>query len=169
MIHIYYGDGKGKTTAAIGLTVRAAGEGFHVWFCQFMKGNDTGELMILREIRDLVILRPQKKYPFYKNMSEAEKAELREEHNKIIEKVIEIPNEESTLIVLDELTYAISYGLIDIDKVNMVLNEKKKTEIVITGRNPQEFLLEQADYITNMKKEKHPYNAHIPARKGIEY
>ncbi|MBP3204363.1 MAG: cob(I)yrinic acid a,c-diamide adenosyltransferase, partial [Lachnospiraceae bacterium] len=78
MIHLYTGEGKGKTTAAVGLAVRAAGQDIPVLFAQFMKGNDTGELHVLKELQQVRILRSEKNFGFYKQMSEADKQELRE-------------------------------------------------------------------------------------------
>ena len=75
MLHLYTGEGKGKTTAAIGLSVRAAGRGFSVYFTQFMKGNDTGELYILKRLPEVKILRSEKNFGFFKRMSEEDKAD----------------------------------------------------------------------------------------------
>lgn len=169
MIHLYYGDGKGKTTAAIGLLVRAAGNGFQTYFCQFMKGNPSGELNILQKLDFVTILRPKKDYPFYKNMTEAEKQEITEEHDRILDALLALPDTEKTLIVLDELTYPLSYGLIDPAKVERLLEGKTTTEIVMTGRDPQNFLLKKASYKTEMKKITHPFDAGLTARAGIEF
>ena len=105
MLHLYTGEGKGKTTAAIGLSVRAAGRGFSVYFTQFMKGNDTGELYILKRLPEVKILRSEKNFGFFKRMSEEDKAELTAVHNRILEEVLEsVGKEENQLIILDELT-----------------------------------------------------------------
>ncbi len=169
LLHIYCGNGKGKTTAAIGLAVRAAGQGYQVFFCQFMKGNPTGELNILKEIPHIQILRPEKNYPFFHKMTDADKRMIAEEHNRILDYIEEhISSEEPVLVVLDEITYTIEYGLIDEEKLYKLL-EKRNAEYVITGRRPTEKLQNIADYITEMKEIMHPYRRGIEARKGIEY
>ena len=89
MIHLYTGEGKGKTTAAIGLCIRAAGRGHCVCFSQFMKGNDTGELYVLESLPNVEILRSGKNYGFYASMSEADKEELTEVHNSILDSLLE--------------------------------------------------------------------------------
>ena len=173
MLHLYTGEGKGKTTAAIGLSVRAAGRGFSVYFTQFMKGNDSGELYILKRLPEVKILRSEKNFGFFKRMSEEDKAELTAVHNRILEEVLEsVGKEENQLIILDELTYPITLGLVDEEKVKELLSYSDKVEMVVTGRNAAPFLEEQADYITRMECVRHPFlreNNPVAARKGIEY
>ncbi len=174
MIHIYHGDGKGKTTAAIGLSVRAAGSGYKVFFTQFMKGGKTGELKTLSKIDGISISRCSKDYPFFRNMTEEEKAEQTVEHNLLLGSLIEICKDkkqgEKYLIILDELVYPINYGLVDKDLVYKLLEfSGEDYEMVVTGRNPKKWLLDMADYITEMRCERHPYEKGIVAREGIEY
>ncbi|MGN0587780.1 MAG: cob(I)yrinic acid a,c-diamide adenosyltransferase, partial [Oscillospiraceae bacterium] len=83
-IHIYCGDGKGKTTAALGLAVRAAGAGINVCFVQFMKGGETAELNILRHISEITVMRCDRNYPFFKNMTETDKTEIAECHDLLL-------------------------------------------------------------------------------------
>lgn len=173
MLHLYTGEGKGKTTAAIGLSVRAAGRGFSVYFTQFMKGNDTGELYILKRLPEVKILRSEKNFGFFKRMSEEDKAELTAIHNRILEELLEIAGEEENqLIILDELTYPVTLGLVDEEKVKELLSYSDRVEMVVTGRNAAPFLEERADYITRMECVRHPFlreNNPVSARKGIEY
>lgn len=170
-IHLYYGDGKGKTTAAIGLAVRAAGAGKNVLFAQFMKGGHTGEIETLQKIENIDILRSTKKFPFYKNMTSAEKKAQASIHNQMLDEIIEATqNGKYDLIILDEITYPYHWNLIDNKKLcHFLLSGQGRTEIVCTGRNPDTFFLEYADYITEMKCVRHPYESGVPARKGIEF
>lgn len=171
MLHLYTGDGKGKTTAAVGLCIRALGRDFSVCFTQFMKGNDTGELHILSSLPNVTILRSEKNFGFYRAMSEADKDELTKIHNRILEDIIKLVKaEECRMVVMDELTYPVKWGLVDVEKLKYLLKLGKKegTELVITGRDAEDFLIDAADYITEMKSLRHPYEKGIPARNGIE-
>lgn len=173
MIQLYCGEGKGKTTAAVGQAVRAAGSGLKVIFAQFMKGNDTGELHVLRQISGIEILRSPKNFGFYNSMTEQEKRELTEIHNEILNKLLLAAEEKRCgMIILDEVTYPVSYHLLQEEKLRDLLsfgNSENGMEIVLTGRKPEAFLTECADYITRMEAVRHPYEKGIPARKGIEY
>lgn len=171
MIQLYTGDGKGKTTASTGQAVRAAGRGFRVVFAQFMKGNDTGELHSLKRIENIRILRSGKQFGFYSTLSEKEKEELTEIHNGILNELLRSAEEKSCeMIILDEITYPVNWGLLDADRLKKLLAfSGDSMEIVLTGRNAAPFLRDCADYITEMKCIRHPYEKGIAARKGIEY
>lgn len=173
MLHLYTGDGKGKTTAAIGLAARAAGRDWRVCFAQFMKGNDTGELYSLRRLSNVTILRSEKNFGFYSAMSEEDKRELTEIHNAILDQLLETAGSGGCdLIVLDEVTYPVNWELLDVRKLERLLAlavEAEQTEIVMTGRNAAHFLQEQADYVTEMKCIRHPYEKGLRARRGIEF
>lgn len=171
LIHLYYGDGKGKTTAAVGLAVRAAGSGKKVLFAQFMKGGVTGEIKSLQDIGGITVLRGEKKFPFYKDMTLDQKEEQAVVHNQMLDTIISaVRNGEYDMVILDEITYPCRLNLIDYDRFReFLLSEKGKIEIVCTGRNPDTFFLECADYITEMKCIRHPYEKGVPAREGIEY
>ena len=169
LIHLYHGEGKGKTTAAIGIAVRAAGNGLKVLFVQFMKGNETGELNVLGRVSGVTVFRSNKNLGFVSKMSEEEKQQLTDIHNEILGKVILVA-EEYDMIVLDEVTYPCSYELINVDLLRQFIEKKPpQTELILTGRNPVQFMIDKADYITNMTCEKHPYESGITARKGIEF
>lgn len=168
-LHVYCGDGKGKTTASVGLAIRAAGAGKRVLFVQFMKGNDTAELNILKEIANIEILRPKKEYPFFKQMDELQKKEIQSEHDNIIDTVEKRVHEKAAeVVILDELTYPINYGIIQENKVYTLL-KLKEAEYVVTGRDPSPELVSLADYVTEMKKIKHPFDQGAVAREGIEF
>lgn len=175
MIHLYTGEGKGKTTAAIGLCIRAAGRGYSVFFSQFMKGNDTGELHVLESLPNVEILRSRKNYGFYASMSEADKEELTEVHNSILDSLLEKAGSGACrMVIMDELTYPVKWGLLDRDKLEALLELGKdggagNVEIVITGRDAKDFLKDAADYITHMECVRHPYEKGVTAREGIEF
>ena len=172
MIHVYCGDGKGKTTCSIGLAIRAAGAGMKVAFMQFLKKDDSSEIIVLQKVNNVDKIENSNTYGFLWNMSDQQKETLREMHNENMRRVFsDIKSGRYNMVVLDELCAALNGALLD---RNIVIDMLKyciehNIEMVITGRKPPEFILEKADYITEMKKVKHPYDKGIMARKGIEY
>ncbi len=175
MIHLYTGQGKGKTTAAIGLCIRAAGRDFRVCFAQFMKGNDTGELHVLEKLEGVTVLRSSRDFGFYSSMTDADREELTDIHNRILDRLLEMAeNGDCRMIVMDELTYPVKWGLLDTEKLKCLLEAGKEgssgeMEIVITGRDAADFLMDAADYITEMECVRHPYEKGVTAREGIEF
>lgn len=171
LMHVYCGDGKGKTTVAVGLALRAAAAGKKVVFAQFMKGGRSGETEALSRMEEVTVLKSDKQFPFYEQMTVPQKEELKGIHNVILEELAaKVEGGECSLVVLDEITYPCSFDLIDTEKLqSFLLNSKGRTEIVCTGRNPADFLLERADYITEMKCIRHPFEKGVGAREGIEY
>lgn len=171
LMHLYYGDGKGKTTAAVGLAVRAAGTGKKVLFAQFMKSDKTGELAALKSLSCVTVLRGEKAFPFYRKMTEEDKVEQTRIHNRILEDILDMLQKNTyDVIVLDEITYPYEWELIDCEKVReLIQTAHGRAEVVCTGRNPDVFFLDYADYITEMKNIRHPYEKGIKAREGIEY
>lgn len=122
MIHLYTGNGKGKTTAAVGLAVRAAGRNKKVIFAQFMKGNETGEIYLLEKLPLVTILRSEKNFGFYKSMSEMDKEELTNIHNLLMDEIlIKMVNQECDVLILDEITYPVKWNLLDRNKLNFIL------------------------------------------------
>ncbi|MBR1853268.1 MAG: cob(I)yrinic acid a,c-diamide adenosyltransferase [Lachnospiraceae bacterium] len=169
MVHLYTGEGKGKTTAAVGLAVRAAGHDIPVLFAQFMKGNDTGEIHVLKELRQVRILRSDRDFGFYKQMSDADKQQLTEIHDWILGELLEaVQSKQCGMVILDEVTYPVTWGLLDQTRLKKLL-EAEDVEIVLTGRNPAPFLEEAADYITEMHCVRHPFERGVTARRGVEY
>ena len=154
LIHIYCGDGKGKTSAAIGLAVRAAGSGLKVLFTRFLKNESSGELAILDDISQIKVLHLEKSYGFFKNLSEEKKQEVRETYLQLWRAIeLEILTGRYDVLVIDEFMAAYKYDLIPKEEAIEFLEKKpKELEIVLTGRNPDEKLVELADYVSEIKK-----------------
>jgi cob(I)alamin adenosyltransferase len=169
LLHLYIGDGKGKTTAAVGLTVRAAGRGKKTLFAQFLKSGETGELASLGKLGTRII-RSARRFGFTFQMDDTEKDCCGAEQRRILAEIAGAVQEEGwDLLVLDEVLDALNSGLIGEAAFRSFLEAlPPEPEIAITGRNPPAWLMEQADYITEMKKRKHPFDRGIPARTGIE-
>lgn len=168
-IHVYYGHGKGKTTAAVGQAVRAAGAGLKVLFFQFLKDNSSGERAVLENMPGVTCIAGKEKVKFYRQMDETERMELK---NYYIEKLDEIVKfcDSFDMLILDEALCAISLGAIDEDRLLRFLRYKPdKLEVILTGHEVSEKVLEIASYATEMKKKKHPFDAGLRARVGIEY
>lgn len=170
LVHIYEGNGKGKTTAGVGLAIRCAGCGFDVVYSQFLKDGSTGEMSILRKIPNITVMVEEKHFPFSFRMTEEEKKEATAYYTRLFEQVTAYATEHrSRLLVMDELLDLCNAGLIDTNKVvDFLKNRPEELEVVLTGRNPKPELVELADYITKMDKVKHPFEQGVPARKGIE-
>lgn len=171
LLHIYCGDGKGKTTAATGLAVRAAGSGMKVLFVRFLKNENSGELKILDMIPEVEVIHLAKSFGFYKNLSEQERTELREVYAQLWRETVErIQTGVYDMLVLDEFAAAYRYGLVEADEAVRILEERPENlEVVLTGREPDERLLGIADYVSEIQKKKHPFDRGILARRGIEF
>ena len=170
LIHIYCGNGKGKTTAAVGLAVRCAGRGNKVLLVQFLKSRDSGELYSLAKLPDIEVIRGKESKKFTFQMNEEEKHALLIEHNKMFEQVLaKIKNGGYSLLILDEVIGALNANVFEMPKLIEFLRHKPENlEVVLTGRNPAPELVEIADYVSEMRKVKHPMDKGIMAREGIE-
>lgn len=169
MIHLYYGDGKGKTTAAVGLAVRAAGSGMRVLFVQFFKDGSSSEVGALSSLPGVETRNQAAHFGRCRTMTDAQRAETYRQYDVMLRDVIDRAAEYD-LIVLDEAVSAYRYGMLPRDVTLAFLDaEGQKREIVLTGRDPAQELVELADYATEMRKEKHPFDRGVFARKGIEY
>ncbi len=166
MIHIYTGDGKGKTTAAVGMAVRMAGHGKKVLFAQFLKGAPTGETAVL-ENAGVTVLRCDKNYGFFKSMTDADKAEITKCHNENLRYTSEHMREYN-MIVFDEIFAALAYGLADGELVRETVGAYTG-ELVMTGRGAPKEYIEKADYVSEAVKVKHPYDKGVTAREGVEF
>lgn len=169
-IHIYCGDGKGKSTAAMGLALRAVGSGEKVLVTQFLKDGTSSELKILRELPGVQVLACEKKFGFFWNMTEEQKAQAKDAYEELFEKAVKTAAEENVfLLVMDEFIAAYNHGMIDQKKALAFLKERPEgLEVVLTGREPAPELVELADYVSEIQKKKHPFDQGVPARKGIE-
>lgn len=184
MIQIYTGDGKGKTTAAVGQCIRAAGNHMQVFFVQFLKDGTSGEIQVLQRIPGVSVSFVEHSYGFYKNMTDTEKMLAQQAYGELLDDAIQTvmnqrekrdnteseSNKVTILLVLDEVIAAYHHELIRKDHLIHFLKEKSpRIEVILTGRSPDKELIVLADYVTEMKKIKHPFDRGIQARNGIEY
>lgn len=173
MLHLYMGDGKGKTTAAAGLAVRALGHGFKVLFAQFLKNTETGEKKILEGFQDrLLFFRPvQRHTAFLWNMTDEQLIQTREDIRLAWESLKQqIQSGLWDMVVLDEILDCIQCDLLpEGDILKAVADRPEKVEIVCTGRNASQAFCDLADYISMIEAVKHPYTKGKPARRGIEF
>lgn len=171
MVHLYCGDGKGKTTAAAGLAVRAAGDGFRVIFAQFMKGSESGEVKVLDGLDNVEVMRAEAQDKFTFSMNEEERRLAAEENVRLLRRVEERAAEvKPFLLVLDEAVAAVYNDMItDEDLRGFIERNRDDYEIVITGGTPEVWMIDIADYVTDLQKIKHPFDNGLEARKGIEY
>ena len=169
LVHIYCGKGKGKTTASVGLTVRASGAGKKVLFVQFFKSGVSSEIEALKQLRNVEVLCCPTPVNFFLKMDEEQKQQAREIYTPLLEQALEMAGAVDVL-VLDEIISTCTYGIVDEQVLLRFLrNKREDLEVIMTGRDPSEALQELADYITEMKKIRHPYDKQIMARKGIEF
>lgn len=171
LVHIYCGDGKGKTTAALGLAVRAAGRGKAVMIARFLKTEDSGEVAVLRQIPGIQVLPCERSFGFTFRMTEAARKEAAAYYSQMLEQAAACARRESAdLLILDEILGACNAGLVERARLETLLKDRPLgQEVVLTGRNPWEPLIELADYVTEMRMIRHPYENGIGAREGIEY
>lgn len=170
LVQIYTGTSKGKTTAALGLTLRAVGHGFHVYILQFMKGRqDYGELTGLKR------LEPECRIEGFGTQGWVYKGQAQPEDRIEAQKGLRraqeiIASGEWDIVILDEIINAIWFELLTEDEVLRLINQKpKQVELVLTGRNASKNLIEKAHLVTEMVQVKHPFEQGIQARLGIEY
>lgn len=170
LVHLYCGDGKGKTTAALGLALRAAGHGLKVMLVQFLKSADTGELKVLPNLPGCRVIRGKGGQKFSSAMSAGEKAETCLIHNQNLQTAIaEAKAGNCDVLILDEAVSALSRGMLNREElIGFIKDKPPGLELILTGRDPDPELLELADYVTKMKKVKHPFDRGIKARRGIE-
>ncbi len=165
MLHLYWGDGKGKTTAAMGLALRALGHGRRVVVLQFLKDGTSGEIALLRRCGAEVHACPNAKFTWL--MTEAERTEARQHNTAALRAALDIPFD---LLVLDEACAACRHQLVDEALLRQAAAMAKQgREVVLTGRDPAPWMQEAADYSTELRAVRHPYTQGIPAREGIEY
>ena len=162
MLHLYFGSGKGKTTAAAGLALRALGHSKKVVVVQFLKDGTSGEIEPLRRLGAAVFACPNAKFTWL--MTPQEKAAALAHNTQTLEAALQMPCD---LLILDEACAALRAALLPEALLQKaVLNAPY--EVVLTGRDPADWMLQNADYITEFTARRHPYEKGIPAREGIE-
>lgn len=169
-VHIYTGDGKGKTTASIGLSIRCAGSGGNVLFPQFLKNNQSSELHILNQIPNIQVITCDKTFGFLSRLSEEERSEAKKVYSEYLYDVLELVRMKNfRMLILDEIIGAFKYDVIDRQTLlNFLINRPESLEVIMTGRSPDQELLALADYVSEIKKIKHPFDMGVKARIGIE-
>jgi len=169
MVHVYTGSGKGKTSAAFGLALRAIGNGLKVFVIQFIKGGfEYGELQTVKLLPNLE-LRAFGRGKFISQMPPSEEdIKLAREAFELAKKTVK--DGDFDVVILDEINVAMDLKLIKVDEVlDLIRNKPKHVELVLTGRNAPSEIIEVADLVTEMREVKHPYTLGVQPRKGIEY
>lgn len=171
LIHVYTGDGKGKTTAALGLILRACGRGLRIVLVQLLKGGETGEIYALENLRGVTVLRYGRDFGFYHSANAQDRAEMTRLNNELLSEARRLAADgQCDLLVLDELCAAYHYQALDRALADdLILNKSAALELVLTGRNAPPHFIDAADYITEFVNRKHPYDSGVAAREGIEF
>ena len=170
MIQTYFGNGKGKTTAAVGSTVRCAGCRNKVLFVQFLKNNDSAEFYVLNEIKGIDVLCSDEHYELYDNRNKDRTPALTKAYNKLLFEDTKSKADNYQMIILDGILDAVEYGYISEDNLLELLAElKAHSEIILTGHNLTEKIADESDYISEIKEISHPYTKGVSPREGIEF
>ena len=166
-IQVYTGNGKGKTTAALGLSIRAAGAGLKVFIIQFMKMGDYSEIKALQKFPDQITIEQYGKGQFVKGKPSREDIDAAQNGLERVNAVIE--SSEYDVIILEEANVAVMCDLFPVEKLIDIIDKKPDNlELVITGRGAHAEIIKRADLVTEMKEIKHYYNEGVTARTGIE-
>jgi cob(I)alamin adenosyltransferase len=166
-VQVYTGEGKGKTTAALGLALRACGSGLRVFLVQFAKGRPSGELVALARFADLVTVRQFGREGFILGEPEPEDRDLARAGWR---EARQAASSRYDLLILDEIGIALHYGLVDTAEVLALVRDKPAgLELVLTGRRMPDEVLQAADLVTEMREVKHYHARGVPARQGIEF
>lgn len=173
LIHIYTGEGKGKTTAGLGLCLRAAGSGLKVLIARFLKTNNSAELQAFERFPNVVLVENDKSFGFSRLWKDdpEKKAQAKEYYSRMLDTAIrEAVSGYYDVLLLDEIIASVRLGVVDTDTLLGFLKEKPDNlEVIMTGRDPIPELIELADYVSEIRKIKHPFDQGILARKGIEF
>jgi cob(I)alamin adenosyltransferase len=167
-VQVYTGNGKGKTTAALGLALRAVGRGLKVCFFQFIKGGGPyGEHLIAEKLAPLFTIIQSGRAGWVNTRDISEDRRVAQEGLLQVQEILK--SGDYDLVVLDEIHGAVGFGLIDVEQVlELMAMKPERSELVLTGRNAHERVIEAADLVTEMLEIKHYYAAGVPARTGIE-
>lgn len=168
LVHLYHGDGKGKTSSAVGLCVRASGNGLKCLWTSFLKDYQSGEFF---GNPPFTLYRGEPVSQFVFMMNDKQKKKVTEEHTARIQTLFQMAQEEPfDLLVLDEVVAACNLELIPYDTLlSLIQNKPAHLELILTGRDPSPELIEIADYVSEIRAVKHPFNDGTIARKGIEF
>ena len=167
MVHVYTGNGKGKTTAAIGLAIRAIGVGFKVLMVQFIKNGEYSEIKALNKFSDFITIKQFGLGHFIKGVPSAEDFNAAQIGIKETESIIR--SGKYNMVILDEANVAVKLGLFSVDDLLYIIyNKPDNVELIITGRDAEQKLIEKADLVTEMKEIKHYFRKGVVARVGIE-
>ena len=170
MIQTYFGGGKGKTTAALGLAIRCIGCGNKVLFVQLLKNNNSAEFKALEEIKNIDVLCSDEHYELYDNLNKDRTLALSKAYSKLLFEDVKRKAGSYQMIVLDEILDAVEFGYIAEDELLSLISEiKLNSEIILTGHNITEKISKISDYISKINEIKHPYTKGVLAREGIEY
>ena len=166
-IQVYTGNGKGKTTAALGLAIRAAGAGLKVFIAQFIKMGEYSEIKALKRFKDLITVEQFGTGRFIKGKPSASDIEIA---RKGIEKIkVAFTSGQYNVVIMEEANVAAKLGLLSVENILKIMDEKPKdVELVITGRGADSRIIEKADLVTEMKEVKHYFQKGVKARTGIE-
>jgi cob(I)alamin adenosyltransferase len=169
LIHVYTGEGKGKTTAALGLALRAAGHGWHIYMGQFMKGQDYGELAAAALLGGRLTIEQFGLRTFI-HAGEATPEDIRMAQEGLAAARQALESGRYDMVILDEINVALYFELLAVQEVLDVIDARPpQVELVLTGRRVPDEILARADYITDMREVRHPYQRGIRARKGVEF
>ena len=170
LIHLYCGDGKGKTSSAMGVALRAVSNGYNVLIIQFLKRGTSSEVKLLEQFDNVKVLANTELSGWSFKMSDEEKVVCKDQHDSEMNKAIDIcQNDEIDVLIIDEVVGTLNLGLISKDLVlDFLQNKPENLEVIMTGRNPLPELLELSDYVSEIKKIKHPFDNGIGARAGID-
>ncbi|NUM25732.1 MAG: cob(I)yrinic acid a,c-diamide adenosyltransferase [Candidatus Buchananbacteria bacterium] len=165
-VHVYTGDGKGKTTASLGLALRAIGAGYQVYIVQFLKGQDYSELTSLKPLKEITLKRFGQKSFIIKKAKPTDIA-LAKQGLAWARRVIK--SKKFDVVILDEIFLAVFFKMLKVsDLVSLIKIKPKNVELILTGRRAPAAVVALADYVTEMKEVKHPYKKGVVARRGIE-
>ncbi|RYD04232.1 hypothetical protein N752_15420 [Desulforamulus aquiferis] len=169
LVIVFTGNGKGKTTAALGLALRAWGHEMKVLVLQFIKGQICGEHLAADKLNKCIEIRPLG-LGFINFNDPAAVDQQKEKAKEAIKLAGQAMAEGHHILILDEILYALKYGLVELEQViNLIKSKPEELHLILTGRDAPSEIIALADLVTEMKEIKHPYKENIPAQKGIEY